>query len=50
MKEVFKIAEFDSQGKLRLKTQEFTFYADAVRAIEQLPSGTYQAQRVFIKD
>jgi hypothetical protein len=49
MKEVFKIAEFDTQGRLRLTVQEFQSYADAVKGIEQLPSGTYQVQKVFVK-
>jgi hypothetical protein len=49
MKEVFKVAEFDTQGKLRLKVQEFPSYSDAVKFIETLPNGTYQVQKVFIK-
>lgn len=49
MQEVFKIAEFDTQGNLRLKVQEFSSYADAVKAIEELPNGTYQVQKVFVK-
>lgn len=49
MQEVFKIAEFDTQGNLRLKVQEFSSYADTVKAIEELPNGTYQVQKVFVK-
>lgn len=49
MQEVFKIAEFDTQGNLRLKDQEFSSYSDAVKAIEELPNGTYQVQKVFVK-
>ena len=49
MQEVFRIAEFDSQGNLKLKIQEFATYPDAVKAIESLPSGTYQVQKVFVK-
>lgn len=50
MKEVFKIAEFDSQGGLRLKRGEFDTYQDAVKAIESYPVGTYQVQKVFVKE
>ena len=49
MKEVFKIAEFDSQGNLRLKIQEYLSYNDAVAYIDSLPKGIYQIQKVFIK-
>jgi hypothetical protein len=48
-KEVFKIAEFDTQGNLRLKRQEFETYPDAMKGIELLPAGTYQIQKVFVK-
>jgi len=50
MKEVFKVAEFDTQGNLRLKSAEFATYPEAVAAIEKLPTGTYQVQKVFIKE
>lgn len=50
MREVFKIAEMDINGNLSLKSFEFESYQDAVRAIEQLPTGTYQVQKVFVKD
>lgn len=51
MKEVFKIAEFDAEGVLKLVTKkgEFLTYGDAVKAIEDLPRGTYQVQKVFVK-
>jgi hypothetical protein len=49
MQEVFKIAEFDTQGRLRLKNQEFSSYAAAHKAIEDLPDGVYQIQKVFVK-
>ena len=48
MKEVFKVAEFDKDGNLRLKVQEFENYTDAVNFIKELPSGTYQVQKVFV--
>lgn len=49
MQEVFKVAEFDTQGSLRLKTQNFESYSDAVDFITGLTDGTYQVQKVFIK-
>ena len=49
MKEVFRIAEFNKDGNLALKPQEFLSYSDAMIEIEKLPSGTYQIQKVFVK-
>ncbi|SFB80081.1 hypothetical protein SAMN05421780_101539 [Flexibacter flexilis DSM 6793] len=49
MREVFKVAEFDSQGKLRLLMQEYASYNEAVLAIEIMPTGVYQVQKVFVK-
>ncbi len=49
MEEVFKIAEFDANGNLKLQEQEFVTYTDAVKAMDLLPNGTYQIQKVFIK-
>lgn len=49
MKEVFKIAEFNLQGELRLKTGDYETYQEAVNRINELPEGTYQVQKVFVK-
>ena len=49
MKEVYKIAEFDPQGNLKLKMEEFSSYPDAVAALDEQPSGVYQIQKVFVK-
>ena len=56
MKEVFKVAEFDAEGVLKILEivapcllNEFSSYLDAVDCIKDLPSGTYQVQKVFVK-
>ena len=48
MKEIFKIAEFDRNGNLRLKVYEFDTYEEALSVLKSLPTGTYQIQKVFI--
>lgn len=47
-KEVFKIAEFDGQGNLRLLIKEYSSYEEAKLIILAMPSGTYQIQKVFV--
>jgi len=49
MKIVFRIAEFDENGKLTLLVKEFGTYPEAEKGIEELPAGTYQVQKVFVK-
>ena len=49
MKVVFRIAEFDESGKLTLLAKEFVTYPEAEKGIDELPAGTYQVQKVFIK-
>ena len=49
MKTVFRIAEFDVAGKLTLLEKEFETYPEAEKGIEELPEGTYQVQKVFVK-
>lgn len=51
MKEVFKIAEFNEEGLLKLLKKEFSTYSEAVKFIdEELPAGIYQIQKVFVKE
>ncbi len=49
MKVVFRIAAFDAEGKLTLLEKEFETYPEAEKGIEELPTGTYQVQKVFFK-
>ncbi len=52
MKTVFRIAEFDKDGKLTLLEKEYESYTMAEEAIvvgKDLPLGTYQIQKVFVK-
>lgn len=49
MKVVFRIANFDNEGKLILLPTEFETYPEAEKSIENLPAGTYQVQKVFVK-
>lgn len=49
MKVVFRIAAFDAEGKLTLLEKEYETYPEAEKGIEELPTGTYQVQKVFFK-
>jgi hypothetical protein len=49
MKVVFRVAQFDAEGKLTLLPTEFQTYPEAEKSIDDLPSGTYQVQKVFVK-
>ena len=46
---VYKIAVFDTEGKLTLLDREYITYPEAERGIDKLPAGTYQVQKVFVK-
>ena len=48
MKEVFYVAEFYKDG-LKLIGGYFDTYGEAVESIDNLPDGTYQIQKVFVK-
>ncbi len=51
MRTVFKIASFDTEGKLTLLPNEEheTYAAAEDQIVNHLPAGTYQVQKVFIK-
>ena len=50
MKQVFKVASFDEEGKLTLLKPEFDSYPGAETYISILEPGVYQIQKVYIKE
>ena len=48
MEELFYVAEFCREG-LKLIGYGFNSYGEAVASIDDLPDGTYQIQKVFVK-
>jgi hypothetical protein len=49
MKEVFYVAGFYVDG-LQLIGKGFDSYKEAFYSIDDLPNGTYQIQKVFVKE
>lgn len=45
---VFKVASFEN-GQIHLLEGDYQNYPDAEKSIDDLPNGTYQVQKVFIK-